>query len=439
MKFLRKIFSTCFLIFSFSLFYFVFYKDQIIWSGQKNNFLIYYIVSIILIFFSILTFFINKKIKDYLIIISISIITSFYTIEFYLTSKEKTNGIFHTLSIQNQNLKKNLYKKKTGKDYDTRTKIEIYKDLKKLDEDVKLSTSSDLYEDKIHTLSGISNVKTILCNENGYYSIYKSDRYGFNNPDNEWDQKSIEFLLVGDSFTVGACVNRPYDIGSMLRKISEKSVLNLAYTGNAPLKEYATLKEYLGTNVKKILWFYYEGNDLADLKNEMNSKILMNYLERSKYSQNLKKRQKEINYYSTKKIEEVLRGHENRDGKIFNYYRFFKLTMLRSFLLNYYNFNKEFRMIMRSAKDLAIENNSKLYFIYLPEYSRYDENIKNIKSYKTVKKIVNELGISFIDIHEKLFLKANNPLDFFPFGLPGHYNQKGYKKIAEIVYKETIN
>ena len=282
-------------------------------------------------------------------------------------------------------------------------------------------------------------MKTIFCNENGYYSIYKSDRYGFNNPDNEWDQKSIEFLLIGDSFTHGACVNRPYDIGSMLRKISEKSVLNLAYTGNASLKEYATLKEYLGTNVKKILWFYYEGNDLVDLKNEMNSKILMNYLERSKYSQNLKKRQKEINYYSTKEIEEVLREHENRNGKNFNYYRFFKLTMLRSFLLNYYNFNKEFRKIMRSAKDLAIENNSKLYFIYLPEYSRYDENIKNIKSYKTVKKIVNELGISFIDIHEKLFLKANNPLDFFPFGLPGHYNKKGYKKIAEIVYKETIN
>ncbi len=67
------------------------------------------------------------------------------------------------------------------------------------------------------------------------------------------------------------------------------------------------------------------------------------------------------------------------------------------------------------------------------------KNVKNIKSYETVKKIVNELGINFIDIHEKLFLKANNPLDFFPFGLPGHYNEKGYKKIAEIVFKETIN
>ena len=48
---------------------------------------------------------------------------------------------------------------------------------------------------KFAPLSGIANRKTIHCNENGYYSIYQSDRYGFNNPDKEWDQKDIEFLL----------------------------------------------------------------------------------------------------------------------------------------------------------------------------------------------------------------------------------------------------
>ena len=53
---------------------------------------------------------------------------------------------------------------------------------------------------QILPLSGISNSETIHCNENGYYSIYQSDRYGFNNPDEEWDKKEIEYLLVGDSF-----------------------------------------------------------------------------------------------------------------------------------------------------------------------------------------------------------------------------------------------
>ena len=63
---------------------------------------------------------------------------------------------------------------------------------------------------------------TIYCNENGYFSNYFSDRYGFNNPDNEWDKKQIDYVLVGDSFTHGACVNRPYDIASNLRRLSKK-------------------------------------------------------------------------------------------------------------------------------------------------------------------------------------------------------------------------
>ena len=105
------------------------------------------------------------------------------------------------------------------------------------------------------SLSGLSNSETIHCNENGYYSIYQSDRYGFNNPDNEWDKKEIEYLLVGDSYTHGACVNRPNDIGSVLRNLSNKSVLNLGMSGNGPLIEYATLREYLDTNVKKVFGF----------------------------------------------------------------------------------------------------------------------------------------------------------------------------------------
>ena len=33
---------------------------------------------------------------------------------------------------------------------------------------------------------------TNLGNENGYWVIYKSDRYGFNNPDKLWDKDNIE-------------------------------------------------------------------------------------------------------------------------------------------------------------------------------------------------------------------------------------------------------
>ena len=44
--------------------------------------------------------------------------------------------------------------------------------------------------------AGLSNYQTILCNENGYYSFYQSDRYGFNNPDEEWEKLEIEYLIL---------------------------------------------------------------------------------------------------------------------------------------------------------------------------------------------------------------------------------------------------
>ena len=32
------------------------------------------------------------------------------------------------------------------------------------------------------------------------FQYFQSDRYGFNNPDKEWDSNEIELILVGDSF-----------------------------------------------------------------------------------------------------------------------------------------------------------------------------------------------------------------------------------------------
>jgi hypothetical protein len=64
-------------------------------------------------------------------------------------------------------------------------------------------------------------------------------------------------------------------------------VLNLGQAGNGPLIEYATLREYLTPNVKKVLWLYYEGNDLKELKAELDNKILNKYLTNQKFKQDL--------------------------------------------------------------------------------------------------------------------------------------------------------
>ena len=79
--------------------------------------------------------------------------------------------------------KEDVVKKKLeiNSNYDTRNKFEIYKALSKKE---KISIIANVNEENIlKSLSGASKIKTIFCNENGKYSFFLSDRYGFNNPD----------------------------------------------------------------------------------------------------------------------------------------------------------------------------------------------------------------------------------------------------------------
>ena len=299
MSFLKKIFFPSITIISFLLFFYVFYKSEIFWGGQQRGFyLFYYILSLILFFFSIIAFFLSAKIKEYLAISCLSVVASLYLFETYLTFNKSTS--------KENILKEKLYNKQTGKKWDNRRLFEIEKDLKKIDEKIVVRFYPIFYikeENSILPLSGISNSKTIHCNENGYYSIYKSDRYGFNNPNEEWDNKKVEYVLVGDSYPHGACVNRPNDISSVLRKLSGNSIINLGFSGNGPLLQYATLKEYLKPNVKKVLWLYYEGNDLTELLNEKKNRLLKNYLDNKNFTQNLTQKQNEIDNFLRNKIE----------------------------------------------------------------------------------------------------------------------------------------
>ena len=55
--------------------------------------------------------------------------------------------------------------------------------------------------------------------------------------------------------------------------------------------------------------------------------------------------------------------------------------------------------------------------------------------YHLIKEMLDKLEIPFIDIHEQVFNKEQNPLKLFPFELMGHYNIDGYKKVSEKIYQ----
>ena len=93
----------------------------------------------------------------------------------------------------------------------------------------------------------------------------------------------------------------------------------------------------------------------------------------------------------------------------------------------------EFKTILQLAKNLTIQNNAKLYFVYLPEVSRYkDDSFKS--KYNKVKQIVDDLNITFLDMHSMVFEKEEDPLILFPFERRKHYTVEGYMKIAKEIY-----
>ncbi len=434
-KFISKYFSPFVFILSFCLLLFILYRSEIFWDGEKRNYYnVYYIISFILLIFSLFTFFINYKIKLYLIIISIVSIFSFYSFEYYLSNKRFTDT--------NLNYKAKIYKKQTGLDYDKRTIKQIYNDLKKKDKTITIKVPPQVYINindlEIYPFSGISNSNTIYQNENGYYMIYNSDRYGFNNPDQEWDAKEIEYLLIGDSATHGAAVNRPDDIASRLRILSKKNAITIGYSGNGPLREYGSLKEYYSKNVKKIIWLFTD-NDVQDIKYELNNPILVKYLKDKNFTQDLKTKQKEINDLAKKMIKVA-----NANQRNFKLFRFIKLYEIRNKIFNKYEqqdedrnkIPKEFIEIIKLVKDFSIKNNSEFYLVHLPIRRYFDDN-DDIEIYNNLKKNIDGLNINFIDIHEVVFKKESNPKKLFPFEMFNHYNVEGYSKVADAIFNLT--
>jgi len=426
--YLKKGLSLTLFLFGFVILLYSLYKSEVYFLGaNRSYYLTYYLISLFFFVLTFINFFISWKIRLYFIIIFISSLFSFYSIELFL-------------NLDPIKFKSRQYKKETGKSYDLRNKFEIYSDLKQIDDSVVVF--NNIKNKEIQSFSGISNSKTIHCNENGYYSSYISDKYGFNNPAYDWQKDFFNYVLIGDSHIHGACVNRPFDISSILRNISNTNTLNLGIQNTGPLNQFAILKEYLPKNFKNLIWVYYP-NDNEDLIREIKDNRLKRYLINKNFNQDLINKQKKIDYLILEKInQQFLMKKNNKLDKIID---IIKLTKTRNSL--FYTFfitkklppmQKEFFMILDEVQKIIDKNDAKLFFVILPTYSQVKFQNKEInKNIKMFKKKILKQNITIIDTKELIFDKEENPIKFYPFKKPGHLNVKGNQAVAELIYKLT--
>ena len=454
-----------------------------------NNLEFFYIIKILIILIFVFLFyflslvFLNYEWKLSVLFCSAAILLSIYTFEIYL-------------KVKNVNINPYIFKaQQLAKSIDKRSKYETIIDFRS--RGIRAHTSINplkgvSYEAWIGTqgrdffpLSGISNTLTIMCNELSYWSHYKSDKFGFNNPNKiykDYQNKKIDAVLIGDSFVHGACVKENKDLASILRNNNLK-VINFGYSANGPLTELATLMEYaINFKPENVFWFYFRG-DISDLHKEYAGRFLPKYIDKNInnslkmnnfFSQNLINRQIEIDQFLINYINKEEKKLLNKDQEYG--FKFFAdkekkiKPTIKELLIELFNINeiektdlkflrvrhliglinkssnecldfncshyttKEFPEIIDQARKIVESWEGKFHFVYLPSWWEYSDYKKNyLKNKNEIINIIDELNINILDFDDYL-TKTKNPLDYFAFSLPNHYNNDGYNLLSEQIH-----
>ena len=388
---------------------------------------------------------ITKKIFTYSKIVIINIIILFfflYLIE--ITINYKNNNLFKKTRIYHLNIQKN-------KTYNQNVFLNIAGH--KFLDNTKIS---------ILPLSGYKNSTILLCvDENNKPIFYLSDKNGFNN---KMDNTVNDFLLIGDSYVQGMCVNNKNNLNAQFKKHNYITT-SLGMAGNGPLLEYATFKEYQNEyEYQDIILFITLDNDFYDLSNEKKNKILMKYINEENFTQKIKENElskiEVINSYFGKKTERIFNDFlsiyhfnlkelgntlekifkkENLTNNVPNYLEDDLIDVLFLRILNGFNNdaknkNKKFYVVFNGLNPDILypntENEKELNRIYIKD------KLKKLKIY------LNKNNIPYYDFNEyiiKNYNKTNITTLFKKInGQWDHYTEKGFLELTKKINTELI-
>ena len=388
---------------------------------------------------------ITKKIFTYSKIVIINIIILFfflYLIE--ITINYKNNNLFKKTRIYHLNIQKN-------KTYNQNVFLNIAGH--KFLDNTKIS---------ILPLSGYKNSTILLCiDENNKPIFYLSDKNGFNN---KMDNTVNDFLLIGDSYVQGMCVNNKNNLNAQFKKHNYITT-NLGMAGNGPLLEYATFKEYQNEyEYQDIILFITPDNDFYDLSNEKKNKILMKYINEENFTQKIKENElskiEVINSYFGKKTERIFNDflsiyHFNLKELGNTLEKIFKKENLTNNVPNYLEddlIDLLFLRILNGFNNDAKNKNKKFYVVFnglnpdiLYPNTKNENELNRIYIKDKLKKLkiyLNKNNIPYYDFNEyiiKNYNKTNITTLFKKInGQWDHYTEKGFLELTKKINTELI-
>jgi len=342
----------------------------------------------------------------------------------------------------------------------------LNKKIKKNSSKIYLNFGSYKLLDKVNLnnlpLSGYNQAKILLClDEYNEPIYYNSDKNGFNN---EIYQEQNDILLIGDSYVQGMCVKNSQNFNGQFKKFNFNTT-SLGVAGNGPLLEYATFKEFMSQyKFKKLILFITPDNDFYDLSNEINNKILINYLLNKNFLQDLSNKDKKNEKKNI--LNEYFNNKTKRFANDFLSIYHFNLKEIGNLIENvfskkikedYFYLQNEkvdevFFEIIKHFNDYLTYQNIDFYIVFnsVTPNILYPSNLESRKYKKLleikvskIKELLDENQIKYFDYTQFLlknynknninfvFKKINNRWD--------HYTEKGYYTLTSNIVKLISN
>ena len=305
-------------------------------------------------------------------------------------------------------------------------------------------------------VAGIPNSPTVYCQaDDGGMIVYRSDSLGFRNVDDTSLAEQPEFALLGDSFVHGYCVRDEDTYAAHLGILG--TTRSFGIDGTSVLAQLAIYREYVQQlGARRLVWFFYAGNDLHGFVAERERQPLRAYLTPS-HSQHLMALNGRIAVATKRYVDEQLMlrvGAAKLDeAKPFSnvILDFLFLRKTRDALLGA-NVRKlgqvsqdemppsiseaqwqEIVEIWRRVIDLQRKSGGEMSFVYIPSVNRFATNdpVIHIDIERKVLEIWRKLDVDHVSFTDML-LTVKDPLSLYS-GI--HFTREGYEVTANYLIR----
>jgi hypothetical protein len=294
-------------------------------------------------------------------------------------------------------------------------------------------------------LSGLANSLVPGCNEGDQrqFPFIRTDRYGFNNEDAAYAWGEGQTLIVGDSFAQGSCVHQDENVAGVMRRNGFPTV-SVGVGGFGPILALASLREYGAVlKPKTVLWFYFDGNDIDDLRSkELRSPFVLRYLQPG-FTQGLASRQKEVDEFwrggSYLAAHQLFTGNKALEAE-WEKQLDANLALVRELVKRDIKSLREddalmevFRHVLQAAQSEAAAWGGKIVFVAIPNMDDYHGRIPRYRARALAA--ARERGMEIVDV-DALVRAGGDPLQYFPLRSDwGHFNARGYALIAHEIMR----